>query len=128
MAGTGSKIHLEGELNKANLNVLFAAITQRLDRLEGKTLPTNRTEPLIIDRGQGQDLSAGGFTFNRHGADLEQASIAKGAYIDAAGQWVATLTQATIITFDGSGGVIVYVNTGLSPGSPFTPTSDTTIT
>ena len=125
---TGSKIHLEGELNKANLNVLFAAITQRIDALEGKTLPTNRTQPLNIEGGRGKDLLAGGFTLNQHGDDLEQASIAKGAYLDDAGQWIATLTQATIITFNGSGNVTIYVNTGLTPGAGFTPTSDTVLT
>ena len=125
----GSKLHLEGELNKASINVILAQISTRLDRLEGKTETTYRTKPLSVDLGgKGWAWMGAGLSLNRYGDDLEKSALARGAHIDENGQWVADSTTAIILEFNGSGNVTVYVNSGLTFGVPFTPTSDTVIT
>jgi hypothetical protein len=124
-----SKLHVEGELNKAGLNVILAKISERLDRLEGTSETTLRVQPLSIDLGaKGATLLAGGFTLNTYGDDLEKSALARGAHVDEAGQWVADQTTAIILEFNGTGNLTVYVNSGLTAGAPFTPTSDTVIT
>ena len=128
MAG-GSRLFLEGDLNKATLNDILAKISQRLDRVEGKTEITERTQALSIDlAGKGSALVAGGLSLNRYGDDLEKSALARGAHIDEGGQWIADLTTAIILEFNGSGNVTIYVNSGLTAGVPFVPTSDTVVT
>jgi len=125
----GSRVMVEGEFSKASVNLALARLSERLDRVEGKTETTNRTEPLSVDiLGKGLQLTAGGFSLNRYGDDLEKSALARGAHVDELGQWVADATTATILEFNGSGGVIIYVNSGLTKNVPFTPTLDTTIT
>jgi hypothetical protein len=45
----GSRITVEGEFSKASVNLAFSKLCDRIDRLEGKTENTNRSEPLNID-------------------------------------------------------------------------------
>lgn len=131
MATNRRALVLEGpeQPSKGALNVLFAEIARRIDKLEGKSGEGERVDPLTLSTSlKGANLRIAHFSVNQHGDDLEQVSLAKGAYMDTAGQWVASLTQATIVEFNGSSNVKIYTNTGLVVGAPFTPTIDTTIT
>lgn len=124
-----SKLHVEGELNKATINIELAKISERLDRLEGTSETTFRVQPLSIDLGViGATLLAGGFSLNTYGADLEKSALARGSHVDELGQWIADQTTSIILEFNGAGNLTVYVNSGLTPGAGFTPTSDTVIT
>lgn len=126
--GAGSRIVIEGEFTKAAVNKCFEQFCARMDRLEGKTERTDRTEPLNISAGKGKNFSAGGFYVSRYGDDLEKSALARGAHVDEQGQWIADSATAVILEFTGSGGLLVYVNSGLVSGVPFEPTLDTTIT
>jgi hypothetical protein len=126
--GAGSRIQVEGDFTKAAVNLALLKLSERVDRLEGKTESTNRGEPLNISAGKGQNFSAGGFYVSRYGDDLEKSALSRGAHVDSAGQWVADSASATILEFTGDGKVYVYVNSGLTVGVPFSPTLDTTIT
>ena len=125
--GAGSRVQIEGELSKQTVNDSLAKLSARLDRVEGKTEATNRTERLNIDVGNGPALFAGGFYVCRYGNDSQNSALARGAYIDSAGQWVAASANSVILAFTSSG-LLVYVDSNLTPGVPFTPTLDTTIT
>jgi len=125
--GAGSRVQVEGKFTQAAVNNALAKLSERLDRLEGKTETTRRTLPLTIEAGKGKNFQVGGFYLSRYGDDLEKSALARGAYVDSAGQWVADSTSAVILEFT-SGGLLVYVNASLTPGVPFEPTLDTTIT
>lgn len=126
--GAGSRIQIEGELSKQTVNDALQKLAARLDRVEGKTEPTDRVTPLHVSMGKGLHFSAGGFYLSRYGDDLEKSALSRGAHVGADGQWVADAASATILEFNGSGGVLIYVNSGLTVGVPFSPTLDTTIT
>lgn len=123
----GSRIQIEGKFTQQAVNQALQEISDRLDRLEGKTGVTKRREPLIIQyvdpqgHPHGRAFEAAGLTFNRYGLDFEKSAIARGAYVNDEGQWVAMTATAIIVEFVGDE-LNGYADTGLTPGVPFEPT------
>lgn len=123
----GSRIQVEGKFTQQAVNQALQQISDRLDRLEGKTGPTTRRQPLMIHfvdaegHPHGRAFEAANLTFNRYGADFEKSAIAHGAYVNTEGQWIAITSDAIIIEFVGDE-LNGYADTGLTPGAPFDPT------
>lgn len=122
-----NRLVIEGEVSRATLQVVLDKVSERLDRLEGRSGGVTLEETLTIVGTQGTLFRVGNFTINRYGADLEKYALASGARMDSAGQWIALQTKATIQEMDTTQNIKYYYNTGLTPEKPYTPTLELTV-
>jgi len=121
-------LQLEGEPTQANLNNLLSKISERLDKLEGRSGSIIHIAPVLVQTGQkGSNFRIGNISVNQYGDDSEKGAIGFGCYMDENSQWIALQTKATILEFDTTQNAKYYYNTGLTIGVPYTPTLDLTV-